>query len=40
MLVGNLDASLLGNLLTAKGTNRAGEEQLGQVKIFNATPSF
>ena len=45
MLLGTLAASLLGNLLKGKGaignmsgegTIRAGEEQLEQVKIFNA----
>ena len=40
MLLGTLGASLLGNLLKGKGTIRAGKEQLEQVKIFNATPSF
>ena len=36
MLLGTLGVCLLGNLLTGKGTM----EQLEQVKIFNATPSF
>ena len=34
MLLGTLGASLLGNLLTAKNTIRAGE------RAFNATPPF
>ena len=38
MLLGTLGASLLGNLLTGKVTIRAGEEQLDQVKMLNATP--
>ena len=29
MLLGTLDASLLGNILTGKGINRAEEEVLG-----------
>ena len=49
MLLGTLAASLLGNLLKGKGaignmsgegTIRAGEEQLEQVKIFNAVLFF
>ena len=40
MLLGTLGASLLGNLLTGKGTMGQAKEQLEQVKIFNATPSF
>ena len=38
MLLGTLGASLLGNLLTGEVTIRAGEEQLDQVKMLNATP--
>ena len=44
MLLGILVASLLGNLLTGRGTNRAGEgfkELVMIIKwIFNATSSF
>ena len=40
ILLGTLGASLLGNLLTGKGTMGQAKEQLEQVKIFNATPSF
>ena len=45
MLLGTLGASLLGNLLTGKGTVRAGEGTMkageGIVKkSFNATSSF
>ena len=40
MLLGNLGASLLGNLLTVKGTIKQAKEQLEQAKIFNAAPSF
>ena len=40
MLLGTLGASLLGNLLTGKGTMEQVKEQLEQVKIFNAAPSF
>ena len=49
MLLVTLGASLLGNLLTGKGTIRAGEGaiatcrvrvQLQHVKIFNGAPSF
>ena len=49
MLLVTLGASLLGNLLTGKGTIRTGEGaiatcrvrvQLQHVKIFNGAPSF
>ena len=49
MLLVTLGASLLGNLLTGKGTIRAGEGAIAtsrgrvqwqHVKIFNAAPSF
>ena len=47
MLLGTLDASLLGNLLTGKGNLEQIKTQLEQVKaqlelgrIFNATSSF
>ena len=47
MLLGTLDASLLGNLLTGKGNLEQIKIQLEQVKaqlelgrIFNATSSF
>ena len=40
MLLDTLGASLLGNQLTSKVTIRAGKEQLEQVNIFNAGPSF
>ena len=45
--LGTLGASLLGNMLTGKGTSRSGEAQLEQVKtqleqdrVFNAASSF
>ena len=40
MLLGNLGASLLGNLLTGKGTIRAGEGSVKEVRFFNAASSF
>ena len=40
MLLGTLGAGLLGNLLTGKGTIRAGETQLEQHRIFNPASSF
>ena len=40
MLLGTLAASMLGSALTGRGVIRAGEAQLEQVKIFNASPSF
>ena len=40
MLLGKLAASILGNTLSGRWVMRAGETQLEQVKIFNATPSF
>ena len=45
MLLGTLGASLLGNLLTGKGTVRAGEGTVRagegiKKKSFNATSSF
>ena len=40
MLLGTLGASLLGNLLTGKGTIRAGKGQLELARIFNAVSSF
>ena len=39
MLLGTLGAGLLGNLLTGKGTIRAGEG-VRTKKILNAAPSF
>ena len=39
MLLGTLQASLLGNLLSGKGIVRAGEE-IKKTKIFNATSSI
>ena len=36
MLLGMLDASLLGILLTGKYTIRAGKSQLELARIFNA----
>ena len=38
--IGSLVASLLGNLLTDKGTIRAGEGTDKQDRNFNATSSF
>ena len=40
MLLGALDASLLGNLLTAKSTEGLVKARLEQATIFNATASF
>ena len=42
MLLETLGASLLGNLLTGKGTTRVGEGTVraNQRKIFNYTASF
>ena len=47
MLLGTLDASLLGNILAGKGMNRAGEGCLKAVmdlqsktRIFNTASSF
>ena len=40
MLMGTLGASLLGNLLKVKVQLEQVKEQLQQVKIFNAAPSF
>ena len=40
MLRGILGASLIRNLLTGKGTIRAGEGTVRAVKIFNATLTF
>ena len=40
MLWGTSGASLLGNLLTGKGTIKAGEGQLEQARIFNVVSSF
>ena len=40
MLLVTLGASLLGNLLTCKVAVRAGEGQLRQNRLFNATSSF
>ena len=40
MLLGTLGASLLGNLLTAKITIRAGEGTITADEDFNAAPSF
>ena len=40
ILSGTLEASLLGNLLTGRGTLEQVKLQLGQVKIFNATSSL
>ena len=39
MLLGNLSASLLGNLVTAKDTEQM-KAQLEHASIFNAIPSF
>ena len=39
-LLGTLSASLLGNLLTGKGTITAGEYTIRAGKIFNAALSF
>ena len=40
-LLGTLSASLLGNLLTGKGTIKAGEGTIRAGEIFfNAAPSF
>ena len=38
MLLGTLGASLLGNLLTGKGTIRAGEGTLGARENFECPP--
>ena len=45
--LGTFGASLLGNMLTGKGTSRSGEAQIEQVKnqleqdrVFNAASSF
>ena len=40
MLSVTLGASLLVNLLTGKGTIRAGKGTIRGVKKFNAAPSF
>ena len=40
MLLGFLGASLLGNLLTGKGTIRAGEGTITAAQDFNAISSF
>ena len=45
MLLGTLGASLLGNMLTGKGINRAGEGIIragfvSKTRIFNSTLSF
>ena len=40
MLLATLGASLLGNLLTGKGTIRAGEETIREGQVFNAASSF
>ena len=40
MLWGTSGASLLGNLLTGKGTIKADEGQLEQARIFNVVSSF
>ena len=40
MLLGALGPILLANLLTGKGTLRAGEAQLEPVKLLNAPSSF
>ena len=40
MLLGPLDARLLENLLTSKGTIQAGKKQLEQAGIFNAVSSL
>ena len=40
MLFGPLDARLLENLLTSKGTIQAGQKQLEQAGIFNAVSSL
>ena len=47
MLLGTLDASLLGNILAGKGMNRAGEGFLkaamdlqSKTRIFNTASSF
>ena len=40
MLLGALGACLLENLLTGKGTIRAGEGTIRAERIFNATSSF
>ena len=40
MLLGTLGASLLGNLLTGKGTIRAEKGQLELARIFNAVSFF
>ena len=40
MLLGTLGASLLGNLLTEKGTIRAGEGIVKKKKSFNSPTSF
>ena len=40
MSLGTLGASLLGNLLTGKGTFRVGKELLELAGIFNTASSF
>ena len=40
MLLGTLGASLLGNLLTGKGTIRAGEGTIRAGKTFQCHPIF
>ena len=40
MSLGTLDACLLGNLLTGKGTVKAGEGTLEDARIFNTASSF
>ena len=40
ILLGTLGASLLGNLLTSKGTLRAGEGTIRAGQDFNVTSSF
>ena len=40
MLLATLGASLLGNLLTGKGTIRAGQETIRAGQVFNAASSF
>ena len=40
MLLGTLDVSLLGNLLTGRGTIELVKAQLDLVRIFNAASPF
>ena len=40
ILLGTLAASLLGNLLTAKGVMRAGKGAIRATQKFNAASSF